>query len=172
MQTSSIMLQNTIMRNRMWKVRDINNKKEENAITIWATWSCSQFSYLCPCEVVHDIHMTRKTQILSKALNNYRFWRHSLHHITIMHEMAVTIVLLLYHYNVSQKISLGNKIYVSCPGHAVKWFWGEQYFYSTNGRTLAKLSLLLKAYWASDMEIQVAVCQTTCISMDFRTAVL
>jgi len=32
-----------------------------------------------------------------------------------MHEMAVTIVILLYHYNVPQKISLSvwNKIYMS-----------------------------------------------------------
>jgi len=37
-------------------------------------------------------------------------------------------------------------VYVNHPGHAVKCFWGEQYFYSTNGRTFAKLSLLFPAY--------------------------
>jgi len=45
---------------------------------------------------------------------------------------------------------------VSHPGHAVKCFWWEQYFYSTNGRTLAKLSLLSQpiepATWKSKLQ--------------------
>jgi hypothetical protein len=36
------MLQNKSMRKRMWKVRDIDNNKEENAITMSVTaWNCS-----------------------------------------------------------------------------------------------------------------------------------